>query len=110
MKDIGKLAASLGKSEVTIPGTWTMPTIEECHNIFYHMFPGSWVRSPFEIRNYASYKVIPKQTGPLNPCGEIKLPWKGWCRLGFREVDSPFNLTSFTEPYYVRGTIDDYPD
>ncbi len=79
--------------------------------MYYRPFPKEFVRrvrvwyidSPFEIEDFACYRIRPKWPGAMNPCGEIKLGEPEWCsNLGFRSIESPFSLYSFTE-YYVIG-------
>ncbi len=90
LKDVGKHK-----------GSWTMPTLEECKSIIYEMFPGSWVRSPFQIRNYATYRVREREPWQMmNPCGEIAIGKPEWMWF-VRPLFSPFQMEDFREPYYV---------
>jgi hypothetical protein len=61
------------------------------------------VRNPFQITNYFDY-VIERYCRPLATCGEIVLGEPNWCKLGFRSIESPFSLYSFTA-YYVLGNL-----
>jgi hypothetical protein len=59
------------------------------------------VRNPFQLVSFIDYEIYKPQPPIPKPCGEIQLTEWGWCRLGFRDVSSPFELESFTERYLV---------